>query len=146
MRFGLALSYPLYRSSRKHATVLVLPTRTVKRFQIPSLQCNGGDLFPPDCQNRLPCCQTVGGHSSKCCCVLHHDEVYFHLTGCVNKQIMRYWSATNPCELHERFLHSYKVTVWYAISAYSVIGFYLLENDNGSSVTITSGRYVDMFR
>lgn len=35
------------------------------------------------------------------------DEVNFYLSIGVSKQNMRYWSATNPLELHEWPLHGY---------------------------------------
>ena len=46
---------------------------------------------------------------------LMSDEAHFHLSGFVNKQNFHYWSATNSIELHERPLHSSKVTVCCAI-------------------------------
>ena len=30
------------------------------------------------------------------------NEAQFHLTGCVNKENMRYWADTNPQELNQR--------------------------------------------
>jgi hypothetical protein len=33
----------------------------------------------------------------------------------VNKQNFRHWSYNNPWELHQRSLHSPKITVWCAI-------------------------------
>ncbi|XP_014471890.1 PREDICTED: uncharacterized protein LOC106742984 [Dinoponera quadriceps] len=44
-----------------------------------------------------------------------NDEAHFHLSGYVNKQNFHYWAPENPNELHERPLHSAKVTVWYAV-------------------------------
>ena len=38
-------------------------------------------------------------------------EAHFHLSSFVNKQNFRYWSQSNPRELHERPLHSERVTV-----------------------------------
>ena len=43
--------------------------------------------------------------------LLMSDESHFHLSGFVKKQNFRYWCATNPMELHERPLHSFRVTV-----------------------------------
>ena len=40
------------------------------------------------------------------------DEAHFHLNNTVNKQNFRYWASENPRELHQRPLHSPKVTVW----------------------------------
>jgi len=39
------------------------------------------------------------------------DEAHFHVSGFVNKQNFRYWSQANPRALHEKPLHSQKVTV-----------------------------------
>ncbi|PSN42498.1 hypothetical protein C0J52_09799 [Blattella germanica] len=72
------------------------------------------------------------------------DEAHFHLSGYVNKQNFRYWSQTNPYEMHEVPLHSVKVTVWCAIASFGIIGPYFFEDDNGRSVTVTSQRYVRM--
>jgi len=39
------------------------------------------------------------------------DEAHFYLNSCVNKQNFRYWSETDPQQVHERPLHSARVTV-----------------------------------
>ncbi|GJQ83479.1 hypothetical protein Trydic_g19271 [Trypoxylus dichotomus] len=49
------------------------------------------------------------------------DEAHFHISGYVNKQNMRYWSGIYPREVHERPLHSDRVTVWAAISRVGII-------------------------
>ena len=72
------------------------------------------------------------------------DEAQFHLSGFVNKQNFRYWSATNPIELHERPLHSSKVTVWCAISSFGIIGPYFFEDERERAITVTGPRYVQM--
>ncbi|PNF21918.1 hypothetical protein B7P43_G01779 [Cryptotermes secundus] len=77
--------------------------------------------------------------------VFFSDETHFHLSGCVKKQNMRCWSGNNPRELHERPLHSDKVTVWCALSRVGVIGPYFFEEDN-HAVTVNSQRYVDMIK
>jgi len=61
--------------------------------------------------------------------LLLSDEAHFHLSGFVNKQNFRCWPATNPVELHERPLHSSKVTVWCAISSLGIIGPYFFEDE-----------------
>ncbi|PNF43958.1 hypothetical protein B7P43_G00895, partial [Cryptotermes secundus] len=73
------------------------------------------------------------------------DEAHFHLSRYVNKQNMHYWSGNNPRELHERPLHSDKVTVWCALSRVGVIGPYFFEEDN-HAVTVNSQWYVDMIK
>ena len=72
------------------------------------------------------------------------DEAYFHLSGFVNKQNFRYWSATNPIELHERPRHCSKVTVWCAISSFGIIGPKFFEDERETAVTVTGPRYVHM--
>ena len=57
------------------------------------------------------------------------NEAHFHLSGIVNKQTFRYWSATNPIELHERPLQSSKVTVRGAIFAFGIIVPYFFEDE-----------------
>ena len=44
------------------------------------------------------------------------DEAHFHLDGYGNKQNCRFWAAENPQELHQRPLHTAKVSVWCGIS------------------------------
>ncbi|GBL82575.1 hypothetical protein AVEN_263665-1 [Araneus ventricosus] len=73
------------------------------------------------------------------------DEARFHLSGCVNKQNFHYWALNNPRQIHERPLHSERVTVWCAVADSGVIGPYPFE-ENGKAVTVTSARYVDMLR
>jgi len=43
--------------------------------------------------------------------VMMSDEAHFHLNGVVNKHNYRYWALENLRNLHERPLHSPKVTV-----------------------------------
>ena len=72
------------------------------------------------------------------------DAPHFHLFGVVNKQNFRYLSATNPIELHERPIHSSKVTVWCAISSFGIIGPYFFEDERERAVNVTGPRYVHM--
>jgi hypothetical protein len=72
------------------------------------------------------------------------NEAYFHLSLFVNKQNCCYWSATNPIELHERPLHSSKVTVWCAVPSFGIISSYLFEDEREKAVTVTGPRYIHM--
>jgi hypothetical protein len=72
------------------------------------------------------------------------DEAHFQLSVFVNKQIFRYWSATNPTELHTRPLRSSKVTVWCAISSFGIIGLYFFEDVREKAITVIGPRYVHM--
>lgn len=56
--------------------------------------------------------------------IITSDEAHFHLDGHVNKQNCRYWAKENPRELHQKPLHSQKVTVWCALSKVGIIGPY----------------------
>lgn len=44
--------------------------------------------------------------------------------------------------MHEEPLHSVEVTVWFVIASFGITSPYFCENDNGTSVTVTSQRYV----
>jgi hypothetical protein len=65
--------------------------------------------------------------------LLMNNEAHFHLSGFVNKQNFCYWSATNPTGLHDRPLHSSKVTVWFTISSFRIIGPYFFEDERKGS-------------
>jgi hypothetical protein len=41
-------------------------------------------------------------------------------------------------------LHSQRVTLWFGISTFCIAGLYFFEDKNGSVITVTSDRYVDM--
>jgi hypothetical protein len=55
---------------------------------------------------------------------------------------MCYWATDNPRELHQRPLHSPRVTVCCAISSVGIIGPWFFEK-NEQTVTVTSDRYVN---
>jgi len=65
------------------------------------------------------------------------DEAHFHLDGYVNKQNCRFWAAENPRELHQRPLHTAKVSVWCGFSKVGIVGPYFFEEE-GAAVTVTS--------
>ena len=69
------------------------------------------------------------------------DEAHFNLSVYVNKQNFRFWARENPQNLHERPLHSKRVTVWCAMTSSCVIGPYFFEDDQGAAVTVTAERY-----
>jgi hypothetical protein len=58
------------------------------------------------------------------------DEAHFHLSGCVNKQNFRCWAEQNPQQLHQRALHSARVTVWCGVENFRGIGPYLFEDED----------------
>lgn len=50
------------------------------------------------------------------------DEAWFHLSGHINSQNVRYWSSENPHAFTETSLHPIKVGVWVAMSRARIIG------------------------
>ena len=46
------------------------------------------------------------------------DEAHFNLNGTVNKHTLRYWAPENPRDIHERSLHSARVTAWCAVAPF----------------------------
>jgi hypothetical protein len=50
------------------------------------------------------------------------DEAWFHLSGHVNSQNTRYWSAEDPHNLHQLPLQDQKIGVRCAVSASRIIG------------------------
>ena len=74
--------------------------------------------------------------------ILMSDEARFHLNGTVNKQNCRYWSPDNPHNIHQRPLHSDRVTVWCAVAPYDIIRLYFFE-ENGVTETVNSARYIE---
>jgi len=73
--------------------------------------------------------------------IIFSDEAHFWLNGFVNKQNMRYWSATNPHVLLETPLHPQKITVWCGFHAAGVIGPYFFVDENDRHVTVNGERY-----
>jgi hypothetical protein len=53
---------------------------------------------------------------------LFSDEAWFHLSGYLNKQNMRIWSAENPHEFVETPLPPQKIAVWVVVSRRRIIG------------------------
>ena len=78
--------------------------------------------------------------------VLMTEEAHFHLSSYVNKQNYRYWAPENPQQLHQRPLHSERLTVWCGIASFGVLGPYCFEDNEGAAVTVTSKRYMAMLR
>ena len=139
------------RSVRKHASALGLSDRSVRRiihddlhfhpYKMATVQ----GLFWMWLQfSEERAWGSFGSRSWGRYCFFS-DEAHFHLCGSVNKQNMRYWADTNPRELHQRPLHSRKVTVWCSISSGRTIGPWLFE-ENEVTVTVNSDRYVNMLQ
>jgi len=141
-----------HRSARRHSVSLGLSEASVRRILHKYLH-----FYPYKIQvthalheryyvNRVNFCQTFFAvnyqNQELVNNLLMSDEAHFHLSGFVNKQNFRYWSAINPRELHERPLHGSKVTVWCAISSFGIIGPYFFEDERERAVTMNGPRYV----
>jgi hypothetical protein len=137
------------RSARKHALALGLSSRTVRRILHYDLSFHPykmmvvQQLHHRDYENRVSCCKKISENVPKKDVLITSDEAHFYLSGCVNKQNFRYWSDSNPNILHEKPLHSQRVTVWCAVGQFGVWGPYFFEEED-KSVSVTSERYVRM--
>ncbi|GBN67020.1 hypothetical protein AVEN_86932-1 [Araneus ventricosus] len=109
------------RSARKQASALGLSKRSLRRISHEDLKFHPykmmlvQEMKECDWPNRKKCCEVVLENVAPDD-VLSSDEAHFHLSGCVNKQNLRYWAESNPRQKHERPLHSEHVTVWCAVS------------------------------
>ncbi|XP_054260262.1 uncharacterized protein LOC128996153 [Macrosteles quadrilineatus] len=139
------------RSARRHATELGLSKSTVKRILHKDLGFHPYKIMivqklnDADYQQRVMFAETMLNmfEENDDIKILMSDEAHFHLDGTVNKQNCRYWALENPRELHQRPLHSQKVTVWCAVGKFGIFGPFFFE-ENERTVTITSERYVNM--
>jgi hypothetical protein len=136
------------RSVRKHAASLGLSFSSVRRILHRDLKLHPykiqvvQELTVRDLDTRTNLCRDIQ-QIPRTAVLIFSDEAHFHLAGTVNKQNFRYWAENNPRNLHERPLHSPRVTVWCAIAEFGVWGPYFFEED-GQVVTVTSARYCDM--
>ena len=137
------------RSALKHAAALGLSDRSVRRILHRNLHMHPykmmvtQELSERDFETRKAACEDILQNIPSGAVLISSDEAHFHLSGTVNKQNFRYWSAENPQELHQRPLHSPRVTVWCAVAEFGVWGPYFFE-ENGLTVTVTSNRYCHM--
>jgi transposase len=118
------------RCARKQADAVWLSDRSVWRILHRDLKLHpykiviAQELIERDCESHTTSCRELLQNVPCTTVLLFMDEAHFHLSGAVNKQNFRYWSNSNPWELHQRPLHSPKVTVWYAIFEFGVWGSY----------------------
>ena len=137
------------RSARKHAAALCMSDRSVRRILHQELNMHPykmmvvQELNETDYETRTTLCGDILREVPPTAVMICSDEAHFHLSGIINKQNFRYWSDTNPQELHQRPLHSPKVTVGCAVGNFGVWGPYFFEED-GVTVTVTSDRYCKM--
>ncbi|RZC38174.1 hypothetical protein BDFB_015132, partial [Asbolus verrucosus] len=83
------------------------------------------ELFPRDFGIRLEYCHWFLNHlnnNNTLDLTFFTDEGWFHLSGYINKQNMRIWSAENPHEFVQSPLHPEKIGVWLAVSRRRIFG------------------------
>ena len=139
-------------STRRRASILGLPRRLLQRILHGELNFHPykimivQKLLPSDFVQRRPFCERMLEiTASDDVILMMSDEAHFHLDGYLNKQNCPFWAAKNPWELHQRPLHTAKVSVWCGISKVGIVGPYFFEEE-GATVTVTSERYVEMLR
>jgi hypothetical protein len=83
-------------------------------------------------EKRTSFAEEFGDHLQQKSHTLEHiwfsDETYFHLTGDINRQNVRFWDTHNPHQIHESTLHVQKVLVWCAVSVQGLIGPFMFED------------------
>lgn len=83
------------------------------------------ELHQPDFQKRVDYCNWFNGNlrdNNMLDKTFFSDEAWFHLSGYVNSQNYRTWSAENPHVYQEAPLHPLKVGVWIAMSRRRIVG------------------------
>jgi hypothetical protein len=101
------------------------------------------ELYVAERLRRRELCEYILQRAPEDAVLLCSKKAHFHLSGCVNKQNLRYWSEGNPRMLHKRPLHSQRVTVWCAFADVGIVGPYFFE-EGSARVIVTSDRYIDM--
>jgi hypothetical protein len=102
------------------------------------------ELSDRDMANRITVAKSLIRILSDDVIILMADEAHFHSTVCVKRQNYRYWAEENPQQLHRQPHHSGCVTVWCGVANFGIIGPYFFADEDGSAVTVTSARYVEI--
>ena len=94
------------RSARKQTSTLGISNRSVRRILHQDLHFHPykmvvvQEVTQQDWINRVEACQHLIERLPEDAVVFFSDEAHFHISGCVIKQNMRYWSGANPREIH----------------------------------------------
>jgi hypothetical protein len=130
------LQSPRRSAARRQSVALQLPNTTVRHilpkdlsfhlFKVQLLQ----ELSDSDVENRLRFSEQfrellIDDDDDLQNNLIVTDEAHFHLSGYVNKQIIRYWAPDNPHKMHQRPFHSSKVTVCCGVASFGVVELYL---------------------
>lgn len=100
------------------------------------------ELLPPDFERRVEYCHWFNQNlrNDILDVSFFSDEAWFHLSGYVNSQNFRIWSAENPHAFHETSLHPIKIGVWIAMSRRRIIGPFFFEE------TVNAERYLNILQ
>lgn len=102
------------------------------------------ELLPADHNRRILYCQwfqqNLMNNDELLNLTFFSDEAWFTLSGYINSQNMRVWSAANPHTFRESPLHPLKVGVWIAVSRRRIIGPIFFHE------TVTAQRYRNIVR
>ena len=145
-RVRAAVIHSPRRSARRHAVALGISSRSLRRILHRDLHFHpykmmmAQQLNEADFASRQNLCENMLEQIAPDAAFFSSDEAHFHLCGTVNKQNFCYWAEDNPQIIHQRPLHSPKLTVWCAISQFGVIGPYFFEEE-GVTSTVNSERY-----
>lgn len=80
------------------------------------------ELNKHDYVKRIECCQNILHIVLVDAVLILGSKVHFYLSGCVNKQNLKYWTEIEP-------LHSQRVTIWFSVFKFEVTGPHVLEEE-----------------
>ena len=103
------------------------------------------ELLDRDHKACVACCKNIFFNLPAKAFLIIDDKAHLHLSGFVKKQNFCYLSESNLRELHERPLHSERVTVCCAAANFGVWGPYFFKEEE-KAVSVTSARYVQMLQ
>ena len=121
------------RLVRKHAVALGMSNTSVRRILHQDLKFHpykmmvAQELTERDWESRRELCANILQTVHRNAVLMCSDGAHFHLNGFVNKQNFHHWSETNPQQVHERLLHSARVTVCCAIAEFGIVDVYFFE-------------------
>ena len=105
------------------------------------------ELLPTDFNKRVMYCNWFRQHCNDNLLdeTYFTDESWIHLSGYVNRQNTRLWSANNPHFFTESPLHPLKIGIWVAVSPRRVIGpLFFEETLNSESYCALIDRFHDL--
>ena len=74
------------------------------------------------------------------------DEAHFYMNGYINSKNYVFWGSSKPDLVYEKNLHDLKVTAWVAMNRKGIIGPFFFMDENQNTVTVNSGRYINLLK